>query len=184
MLFRSRHLILRRCSSSRSSFFLLNNLSSSSDKSGSSGGNQTDLLTSGGISSESRGVTNVLLVTTTMGMVDGVHSNTTDTGVVVLLCLSLEPSGTGLQERLVGSLTTSNNANHGTAATLDGLTDAGGKADTGLSTVFRVTDDDGRGAGGAGEGSTVTELSLDVRDDGTFGHVSNGEDIADGEGSY
>ena len=166
------------------SLLVLVDLEATTDKSGSTGGNETDLLTDGGITTDSRGVTNMLLVTTTVRMVDGVHSNTTNAGVVVLLCLSLEPSGTGLKEGLIGSLATSDNADHGTAATLDGLTDSGGEADTGLGTVFGVTDDNGGSAGGAGEGSTVTELGLDVGDNGTFGHVSHGEDIADGEGSY
>jgi hypothetical protein len=166
------------------SLLVLVDLKATTDKSGSAGSNETDLLTDGGITTDSRGVTNMLLVTTTVRMVDGVHSNTTNAGVVVLLCLSLEPSGTGLKEGLIGSLSSSDNADHSTAATLDGLTDAGGEADTGLGTVFGVTDDNGGSAGGAGEGSTVTELGLDVGDNGAFGHVSHGEDIADGEGSY
>jgi hypothetical protein len=126
----------------------------------------------------------MLLVTTTMGMVNGVHSNTTNARVVVLLCLTLPPGSTGLEEGLIGSLATGDNADHGTAATLDGLTDTGGEADTGLGTVFGVTDDDGGGARGAGERSTVTELGLNIGDDGTFGHVGHGENITDGEGSY
>jgi hypothetical protein len=126
----------------------------------------------------------MLLVTTTMGMVDGVHSNTTNAGVVVLLCLTLEPGSASLEEGLIGSLATGDNADHGTAAALHGLTDAGGEAHAGLGTVFGVTDDDGGGAGSAGERSTVTELGLNVGDDGAFGHVGHGEHIADGEGSY
>ena len=126
----------------------------------------------------------MLMVTTTMGMVDGVHGNTTNARVVVLLCATLEPSGTGLEEGLIGSLATGNDANHGTAAALNGLADAGGEADTGLATILGVTDDDSGGAGGAGERSAISELGFNVRDDGSFGHVSHGEDIADGEGSY
>ena len=68
-------------------------------------------------------MTDVLLVTTTVGMVDGVHGNTSDSGEVILLCLSFPVCVGGLEEELIGSLTTSNHANHGSAATLDGLSD-------------------------------------------------------------
>lgn len=55
-------------------------LSTSSDETGSSGGHQTSLLTAGSVSGDGRGVTDVLLVTTTMRMVNGVHGNTSNSG--------------------------------------------------------------------------------------------------------
>jgi len=112
----------------------------------------------------------MLLVTTTMRMVDGVHSNTTNAGVVVLLGVTLPPGSTGLEERLIGTLSTGNDADHSAAATLNGLTDTGGETDTGLSEIVGVTNDNGGGAGGTCERSTVTELGLNIGDDGTFGH--------------
>jgi len=45
-----------------------------------------------------------------------------------------------------------------------------------------VTDDDGGGAGGTGETATVTELGLNVGDNGTLGHHIDGEDVADTQG--
>ena len=42
-----------------------------------SGSNETSLLTLGGVARDGRGFTDMLVVTTTVGMVDGVHGNTT-----------------------------------------------------------------------------------------------------------
>jgi len=126
----------------------------------------------------------MLLVTTTMRMVDGVHSNTTHAGVVVLLGVTLPPGSTGLEERLIGTLSTGNDADHSAAATLNGLTDTRGETDTGLRGIVGVTNDNGGGAGGAGETSAVTELSLNIGHDGTFGHCAHGEDVANGKSSF
>jgi len=47
-----------------------------------------------------------------------------------------------------------------------------------------VTDDDSGGAGGTGETATITELGLDVRDNGTLGHHINGEDVTDAQRGF
>lgn len=160
-------------------------LSTSSDETGSSGGHETGLLTAGSVSRDGRGVTDVLLVTTTMGMVDGVHSNTSNSGPCAsALCLPSVVGVSGLANGLVGSATAGNEADHGSAGPGDGGTGARGKSDTGLLAIFGVTDDDGRGAGGSCEAASVTSLGLAVGDDGTFGEAVDGQDIADGESSY
>lgn len=160
-------------------------LSTSSNETGSSGGHETSLLTAGSVSGDGRGVTDVLLVTTTMGMVDGVHSNTSNSGPgSSALCLPSVVGVSSLADGLVGSATAGNEADHGSAGAGDGGTDAGGKSHTGLLAVIGVTDDDGGGAGGSCEGAAITSLGLAVGDDGTFGEAVHGQDIADGERSY
>ena len=127
----------------------------------------------------------MLLVTTTMRMVDGVHSNTSNSGPGTS-ALSL-PSVVGvssLADGLVGSATTGNDTDHSSAGAWDGGTGTGGKSNSGLLSVIGVTDDDGGAARGAGEGASVTSLGLAVGDDGTFGEAVDGQDIADGESSY
>jgi len=47
-----------------------------------------------------------------------------------------------------------------------------------------VTDDGGGGTGSSGKGSSVSELGLAVSDDGTFGHLVDGKNISNGEGSF
>ena len=170
----------------RSSLLLnLEILSTSSDETGSSGGHETSLLTAGSVSADGRGVTDVLLVTTTMRMVDGVHSNTSDSGPgSSSLGLPSVVGVSSLADRLVGSATAGNQADHGSAGAGHGGAGAGGKSHTGLLAVVGVADDDGGAAGGAREGASVTGLGLAVRDDGTFGEGVHGQDIADREIGY
>jgi len=129
-------------------------------------------------------VTDVLMVTTTVRMLDGVHGNTSDTGPVALLGVGSVVGLVSLEHGLVGSGATSADTNHSSAATEDGLADAGWESDSGLLAVLGVTDDDGGGARGTGEAATVTELGLDVGDNGTLRHHINGEDVADGQRGF
>ena len=158
-------------------------LLATSDETSSAGSDETTLLTAGSVSPHSGGVTHMLMVTTTMGMLDGVHSDTTDARPVLLLGLGLVVGVGSLEDGLVGSLATGHNTDHGSAVTHDGLADARGELDTRLLAVLGVTDHDGRGAGGASEGSTVTDLGLNVGDDGAFGHLVHGHDVADSQRS-
>ena len=98
-------------------------LAATSDGTSSLGGDETTLLTAGSVSSRGGGVTDVLMVTTTMGMLDGVHSDTSDSGPVSLLGVGAVVAGVGAKHGLVSSLATGANANHGSAASEDGLTD-------------------------------------------------------------
>jgi len=47
-----------------------------------------------------------------------------------------------------------------------------------------VADDDGAGSRGASEAAAVSQLCLDVGNDGSFWHSVNWENIADSEGSF
>jgi len=164
---------------------LLNDgLLSTSDDTGSSGRDETTLLSSGSISSHGSGVTNVLMVTSTMGMFNGVHSDTSNSGPVLLLGLGFVVSVDGSQERLIASLSTSNNSDHSSAGSLDGLSNTGRKLDSGLATIFGVTDDDARGSRSTSEGTSVSELGLNVSNDGAFGHGVDGENVSDLEGGF
>merc|ERR1719365_97974 len=87
---------------------------SSSDSTSTSSSNKTDLTTSAGSSLNGGGLTNMLMVTTTMGMLNGIHSNTTNLRPAVSLSLIFVVSTSSLQHRLVNSSTTSNNTNHST----------------------------------------------------------------------
>jgi hypothetical protein len=76
-------------------------------------------VTTRSISSDSGRMSNMLMVTTTMRMFDGVHCNTSDSRPVRPLGLHLEVHSVGLKERLIGSLTTSGNADHSSAVSLN-----------------------------------------------------------------
>ena len=173
------HAGARSCSLS-----LLDDLARTTDETGSSGGDETDLLTSRLVSADSRGVTDMLMVTTTVRMLDGVHGNTSNSGPVVALSLVLVPGGVGTEQRLVGSLTASGDTNHGSAVAHDGLASAGGELDTGLAALISVADDNAGGAGSSGEGAAVTDLALAVGDDGTLGHSVHGKNVSHGKRGY
>lgn len=168
----------------RSVLLLDEKLAASTDGTSSLGGDETTLLATGGVSSGSRGVTNVLMVTTTVRMLDGVHSNTSNSGPVTLLGVSLVVGGVGSEEGLVSSLSTGDDTDHSSAASLDGLPDSGGESDSGLLAVLGVTDDDGGDTGGAGEDTTVSPLGLNIGHDGTLGHGVDGENVANSKGGY
>ena len=88
---------------------------------------------------------------------------------------------TSLEQRLVDTSTTGDDTDGGTAAARDGLLRAGGETDAGLVLVGRVADDGRVVAGSAGERATVTNLLLDVADNGTLRALANGEDVANSE---
>jgi len=163
---------------------LENSLSSSSDETSSTGGNQTSLLTSRGVSSNSSGVTDVLMVTTSMGMLNGVHSNTSNSWPPLVLRLGLEVGSVCLKEGLVSSLSAGNDADHASAGSLDGLSDSRWELDSGLLSIFRVTNNNDRGTRSSSEGATVSEFGLEVGDDSAFGHRVNWENIAYLEGCF
>merc|ERR1719240_91211 len=121
------------------------------------------------------------MVTTTVGMLNWVHGDTSHSWPVVPLSLCLVPGSVGLEEGLVGSLTSSDQADHGSAATNDGLSGAGWESDSGLLSIVGVADDDSRGAGGSGERSSITELGLTVGHDRSFWQVINWDNISNCE---
>jgi len=172
-----------RTESSARSFWLANDLSGTSDETSSSGGNKTNLMTTGSISSDCRRMTNMLMVTTTVRMLDGVHSNTSNSRPMRSLCLHLEVHSVGFKERFVSSLTTSGDTNHSSAVSLDLLSVSRWQFNTSFSTVIDVTNNGGRGAGSSGKRSSVSELSLTIGDDGTFRHEFDGKNISNREGS-
>lgn len=91
--------------------------------------------------------------------------------------------GKRTQEGLVGSATTSNNTDHSSGLGVDNLLGTGGELDAGLALIGVVADNGDVVAGGAAESTTVANLLLDVRDDGTLRHLTEGKDVADGQGS-
>ena len=159
-------------------------LASSTDGTSSLGGDETTLLSTGSGTGGGSGVTDVLMVTTTMRMLNGVHGNTSDSGPVALLGVGLVVRGVSSQEGLVSSLSTSDDANHGSAAALDGLPDTGGESDSGLLAILGVTDHDGGDTGGASEYTAISHLGLNIGDDGSLGHGVDGENVANGKGCY
>ncbi len=129
-------------------------------------------------------VTNVLMITTTMGMLYGVHSHTSDSRPVQLLGLLLVVTGTSLQERLVGPAATGADANHCSAAAGNGFPLSRRKSDSAFLSILGVANDDSIGSGGPRESTTVTLLCLTVGNNCTFGHGLNWENVANSKRCY
>jgi len=144
-------------------------------------GNETDFLTGDSAPCDCRRFSDMLVVTTTMRMVHGVHGNTTSTRPVVTLGPVFVVCTTGLQERLVDPSSTGDDTNGSASAAADGLLRSRRETDPGLVVIRGVADDSGVVAGSAREGTAVTDFLLDVTDDGTFGEGGDGEDVADRE---
>ena len=160
------------------SVVLLDDLSSSPDETSSSSGNKTDLLTSGSVSSHGGWVTDMLLVTSSVRMLNWVHGNTSNSWPVLSLTLVLVPGSVSLKEWLIGSLTSGADSNHSSAVTHDGLSGSGWESDSCLSLIVGVTDDDSRGSRGSGERSSISDLALAVGNDGSFWHGVNWKDVS------
>jgi hypothetical protein len=126
----------------------------------------------------------MLMVTTTVRMLDGVHGNTSNSGPMGSLGLHLEVHSVSLEERFVCSLTTSGDTNHSSAISLDLFSVSRWQFNTGLSTIIDVTNNSGRGTGSSGEGSSISEFSFAVSDNGTFRHQLDGKNISNREGSF
>merc|ERR1712121_105822 len=149
---------------------LVDVLLSSTNPTGSPGGDKTDLATSGCSSHDSGGLTNMLMVTTTVGMLDGVHGNTTHLRPAVTLDLVFVVGTSGLQHGLVDTSTTGDDANGSPVGGGDDLLGAGVVGDNG-----------GVVTGSTSNTATISGLLLQVGDDGTLGHLANWHDVTDGQ---
>lgn len=152
-----------------------------SEETGSSGSDETGLLTRRRISGHGRGVTDVLVVSSSVGVVHRVHGHTSGSGPRVSLGSHGVVLSAGLEERLVDSSTTGDNSDDGSASRRDDLLGAGREPDSGLA-ILTVSNDGGVVSGGPGERSSVSNLLLDVADDGSLRALGDGEDVADVEG--
>lgn len=126
-------------------------------------------------------MTNVLVVTSSVRMLNWVHSHTTNLRPAVPLHSELVVGITGLEKRLLSPTSTSNLPNHGTAATRNNLLGTGWELDPGGVVVRIVADNDGVVTGAPGEDTAITDMVLNVADDSTFRDGSDWKDIANDE---
>jgi len=139
----------------------------------SSGGDETDLSSSGGRSADGGRLSDVLMVTTTVGMLDGVHGHTSHLGPAVSLGLVFVVGISGLQHRLIESTSASHDSNACSAVAGNNLVSrTGWHFQSGNSLFPQVGEDNGVGSRGSAKLSSVTRLFLDVAHVRTFRHVS------------
>lgn len=85
----------------------------------------------------------------------------------------------GLEQRLVDTSSSSDQANRGASVRLERNLVARGQTDTGNLVVNIVTNDGGIVTRRLGQLAAVTNLALHVADNGSFGHLSDGQGVAD-----
>lgn len=123
----------------------------------------------------------MLVVTSSVGMLYGVLSYTTNLRPAVALDGVLVVGTSGLQQRLIGTATSGNNTNLGTDGGRDSLLSSGWKSKLGGSLFFVVGDNNGVGTRAAGECTTVSELGLNVADNGSLRDRSQRQDVTAGK---
>ena len=146
-----------------------------SEATGAARGDETRLGARGLVPAHGRGVADVLVVTTTVGVLHGVHRHTSDLGPrgtalhLELVCSSRQP-----EHGLVAASAARNLANSRAAARGNGLLRPRGELDAGEAGVGVVRDEDAVLAGRLGEHAAVAQLRLDVADDGASGMLPTG----------
>ncbi|CCD15217.1 unnamed protein product [Trypanosoma congolense IL3000] len=145
------------------------------------GGNETDFLSWRSVTRDGGRVANMLMVTTTVWMLNGVTGHTTHLRPAVALTTETVEGVTGLEDRLLNTTAARDNADHCAAAAGDCFLLATGKLQTRATRLRVVRDDNAVVTRRARECTTVTHLRLDVADDATLRNLSEGEDVANGE---
>jgi len=122
-----------------------------------------------------------LMVTTSVRMLNGVHGNTSNSRPAVSLNLVLVVLVTCLHDWLVNSASSRDHTNHGTARTVQSLSGTGWKSDSGLLAIIGVTDNDSTAAGSLSQGTSVTNLTLEIANNRTLRDLVDWQNVADSQ---
>jgi len=126
----------------------------------------------------------VLLVTTSMWMLDWIHSNTSNNWPDLSLSLVLVELVSGLENWLLNNTSRSNQSNHCSAFSVNGLSGTRWELYSGLAAVFRVTDDGSADTAGSGVAASVTWVQFDVANSCTFRDLVDRKDVSNCQMSF
>jgi len=143
-------------------------------------GDETNFLPRDGISRNCGGFADMLMISSSVRMVDGVHSHTTSTRPAVALGLVFEERTASLHERLVNTPAASNNSDRSASSALNRLLGSTRQPNTG-DAVIVVANDGGVVSRCPCKRSTISRTCLEVAADGSFGHLAQREDVPDGK---
>jgi len=121
----------------------------------------------------------MLMVTTTVGMLDWILGNTSHLWPAVSLHSELVVSATGLEHWLVDSSATGDKAEHGSVSAAVKLFDTRWKFYSGFASVGVVGDNGAVSTGSLGDFASVTGLLFERAHNGTLWHLSNWHDVTD-----
>ncbi len=123
----------------------------------------------------------MLVVTTSVGMVDGVHSDTSDSWESLSESLELVEQGTSLHDWLFVSSSSGNDTDGGSAEAWDGFSGSGWESDSGSASIIGVSNNGGIGSWASGVGSFISNGWFDVADGGTFWNSVDWEYVTSGD---
>merc|ERR1719456_1378085 len=111
-----------------------------------------------------------------------VHSHTTHFRPAVTLGFVLVVGTASLKHGLVDTITSSDNAHHGTVGRRDHLLRSGWQLHTRLARVLVVGNNGGIVARRTRQLATVSCLLLQIAHNCSFGHFTHGKNVANGQG--
>ena len=126
----------------------------------------------------------MLMVTTTVRMVNGVHSNTSNDWESLSESLEFVEKNTSFHDWFFISASASNNSDSCSAASRDGLSRSGWESDSGPWTIIRVPHNSGVGSCASWIWSFVSNSWFDVADGGTFSNLVDWKDVADWDSCF
>jgi hypothetical protein len=175
-------------------FFFVVDDSGTSDSTGSSGSDKTDLFTWRGISSNGGWFTNMLMVSSSVWMLDWIFSSvwmldwifsdTSDFWPAVPLHSEFVVGSAGFEHRFVNSSTASDESEHGSVSAGVQLFDTRWKFHSGFAGVGVVGDNGAVTTGSFSDLTSITRFFFQLADDGTFWHLSDWHDVTNAEGSF
>merc|ERR1719219_1225487 len=121
------------------------------------------------------------MVSTTVGMLHGVHSNTTNLGPAVPLDFVFVVGTTSLQDGLVDTSTTGYKSDHGSVSRGDHFLGSRGQLHPGPVGVRVVGNHGGVVAASPGQLPAVSGLLLQIADNCSLGHLTNGHHVSNGD---
>jgi hypothetical protein len=124
-------------------------------------------------------VTDVLVITSSVRVLHGIHCHTADDGPAVAFGFVLVVSATSFQHRLVNATTSSDDTDLTTGIRLDDLLGSRGETEASLVGLLVVRDNGAVVTGGAGDSTAVTGALLDVGHDGSLRHGTERKDVSD-----
>lgn len=147
-------------------------------------GNKTHLSTRGPFSSNRRRLTNMLVVTTTKGMLYRILGHTTNLWPAIALDGVLVVGPSGLEQWLVGTASAGDNTNLCPYRGGDRLFAATGQAQTSCALVFIVCHHHRKGSTATSKLAAVSQFGFHVANNRAFGNHRQGQDVAHGQGCF
>ncbi len=142
---------------------------------------QTHLSTGWRLPTHRGRTTNMLVVTTSEGMLYWIFGHTSNLGPAVPFHGILVKGPSGLEQGFVGASSSGHDANLRADVGGDGLLAAGRQSKTSRALVVVVGDDHREAAGSAREGPSIAHLGFHVADNGSLWDLFQRQNIANGQ---